>query len=218
MGQIICCIQSLLSFTLLFTKSLLSCSTSEFIFMPLAQHWTHYSFCLEGYSPATVQLNEAWNILFSSSSTYSSKPLFLSYLHILRFERNDKLIFWSQPDMLYWADFCVISDNCMLPSSSKSTFKIESSFTGLMDITGTVSARLMGQTHKYINTDTQRTQEVRGHKKQMIVSFCSSLTREIPQILCHHCHLIMYDSKKTRCLKKQDMPATRLKRAPMFIN
>lgn len=81
--------------------------------------------------------------------------------------------------MLYWADFCVISDNCMLPSSSKSTFKIESSFTGLMDTTGSVSARLMGQTHKYIHTDTE---EVRGHKKQMILSFCSYLTREIPQI------------------------------------
>lgn len=57
--------------------------------------------------------------------------------------------------MLYWVDFCVISDNCMLSSSSKSTFKIESSFTGLMDTTGSVSARLMGQTHKYIHTDTE---------------------------------------------------------------
>lgn len=34
-------------------------------------------------------------------------------------------MFWSRPDALWWMDFAVMSDDCMLVVSSKSTVKIE---------------------------------------------------------------------------------------------
>lgn len=96
------------------------------------------SFCSYNFSLTVSMLSACWggfgHICSQVHNTIHSPslplipPSLLSlsfFLLVLQLERNDKPMFWSQPDTLWWMDFGVMSDNCMLGSPSKSTVKTE---------------------------------------------------------------------------------------------